>query len=360
MRRTWLIGVAALAVIVGACSGSAASPSAEPPPSQAAATPTVAPSEAPALPEPGTILVTGKVVGDEIPLTAEQEALIKATSAGKLVGIVATTLETEYHRALNDSAKARAEALGYTVEICDSQVDTARALQCLEGFVSKNATAIVTTSDAETVGAAVKTATDNGILVVQVTGSSLIDSGAITVAVDNVSIGLAEGTGAGEYTAATWPGEEVQTINLDYPSIASLVLRADAIEQTLAVANPNAKVMERLIGGLPENGVTSCETALQKYPDLRLVVGINDGGNLGCLQALKAADRGPDQTVIFGIDCDPQAVAEIDSGTSNYKGCVDTNPAGTGEIAINVFNRLLAGEDVPALVEVPVSVYSGS
>lgn len=358
MRRTWTSGAVALAVVLAACSGGA-SPSASTAPTATPAESAAPSPSAAELPERGTILASGSVVGDEIPLTAEQEELVKATSSGKLVGLVATTLDTEYHKNLNDAAKARAEALGYTVEICDSQVDPAKALQCLEGFVSKGATAIVTTSDAETVGAAVKTATDSGIIVVQVTGTSLVDAGAITVSVDNITIGEAEGTGAGEYAAATWPGEEVEAIILDYPEIAALVARADAIEAKMLEANPQIKVVERLLGGLPENGVTSCETALQKYPNLRIVGGINDGGNLGCLQALKAAGRTPEQTAIFGIDCDPGAVTEIDSGTSNYKGCVDTNPAGTGEIAINVFNRLLTGEDVPALVEVPVSVYSG-
>lgn len=360
MRKFPLAGVAVVALVITACTGGTAStaPSVAPP-SQAVVTQAPTASPAPTLPPPGNILVSGKVVGDEIPLTPDQEALIKATSSGKLVGIVATTMETDYHRNLNDAAKARAEALGYTVEVCDSQVDTTKALQCLEGFVSKNATAIITTSDAETVGAAVKEATGKGILVVQVTGTSLVDSGAITVSVDNITIGEAAGTGAGEYAVKTWPGEEVQAIILDYPSIASLVDRADAIETKMIAADPNIKVMQRLLGGLPENGVTSCETALQKYPDLRVVGGINDGGNLGCLQALKAAGRGADKTVIFGIDCDPQAVAEIDTGTSNYKGCVDTNPKGTGELAVNAFNRLLVGEDVPATIEVPVSVYTG-
>ena len=353
MRFRWLTGMAAVAIVVAGCSAGA-SPSA-PPTAEPTATVTEAP--APTLPPAGSILATGKVVGSEIPLTADQEALIKATSAGKLVGIVAQTQETEYHKALNDAAKARAEALGYTVEICDSQTKKELALQCIEGFTSKGAAAIIVVgTEADTYGSAVKAATDKGIRVVQVTGGNLIGSGAISVAVDNITIGQAEGTGAGEYAAKTWPGEEVQAIILDYPDIAALVDRADAIEAKMLEADPNIKVVQRLVGGLLENGVTSCETALQKYPNLRLVGGINDGGNLGCLQALKAANRGPDKTVIFGIDCDPAAVAEIRTGTSNYKGCVDTNPKGTGEIAVNVFNRLLAGEDVPATVEVPVSV----
>jgi len=200
-----LVGIAVIAVLVGACSsGASPSPSAAPSvaPSQAAS---VAPSSSPppTLPPRGDILTSGKVKADEISLSPEEEALIRSTSSGKLVGIVATTLDTEYHKNLNDSAKARAEALGYTAEICDSQVDPAKALQCLEGFVTKGAVAIITASDAETVGSAVKEATAKGILVVQVTGTSLVDSGAITVSVDNITIGEAEGTAAGQYAART-------------------------------------------------------------------------------------------------------------------------------------------------------------
>lgn len=357
MSRVALSFVAAVALVVSACTG-AASPSPAPASVAPSLTPTEAPSPSPTLPERGKILRTGKVVGSEIPLTPEQEALHKATSAGKLVGIVATTMETEYHKNLNEAAKARAEALGYTAEICDSQVDRAKALQCFEGFISKQATAIITTGDAETLGAAVKQATDAGIVVVQVTGLSLGDYGAITVSVDNVTIGYEEGKAAGEFAAKTWPNEAVEAIILDFPEFASLVERADAIERGMLEANPQINVVGRFLGGLPENGVTSVETALQRFPNLRLVTGINDGGNLGGYQALVAAGKKPGEVAVFGIDCDPKAVELIDQGTM-YEGCVDTNPKATGELAVNAFARLLAGADVPGTIEVPVFVYTG-
>ena len=84
------------------------------------------------------------------------------------------------------------------------------------------------------------------------------------------------------------------------------------------------------------------ETALQANPDIVGVLGINDAGNLGAYQALENAERGPDDVFIFGIDCDPQAVELIDSGTM-YKGCVDTNPTGTGQLAADAFALWLAG-----------------
>ena len=85
----------------------------------------------------------------------------------------------------------------------------------------------------------------------------------------------------------------------------------------------------------------------------------HDAGNLGAYQALVNAGKTADDVFIFGIDCDPQAVALIDEGTM-YKGCVNTNPEGTGVLAVDAYAKWLAGGVVPGILEVPVFVYSGS
>ena len=100
------------------------------------------------------------------------------------------------------------------------------------------------------------------------------------------------------------------------------------------------------------------ETALQKFPDLAGLLGINDAGNLGAYKALEAAGKTADDMFIFGIDCDPQAVELIKQGTM-YKGCVDTNPAGTGELAGNAVALWVGGGAVPGIVQVPVKVFTG-
>jgi len=306
----------------------------------------------------GNVLVGESGSAEDLALTEDEAAAAQAALAGQDVGIVATTLETEYHRLLNETAEQTLEGWGATVEICDSQVDTARALECFEGFVQKGVAAIITTSSSATVGEAATQALDDGIIVVQVTGVDLGESGAVGISVDNLTIGLEEGRSAGQWAAETFPGEEVKAIILDYPEIPDLVARGEAIAQGLAETNPDVTVVAVLPGGLPENGVTAVETVLQQHPDLRLVTGINDGGNLGAYEALQAAGKIPGEVAVFGIDCDPAAVALIDEGTT-YEGCVDTNPAGTGELAASAIAKLLAGSDVPASVEVPVSTYAG-
>ena len=336
MRRIWVGALAALVVAATACGGSSTTSATQP--------------------SPGTIQKDQKITGDHITLSSSQQSTIKQFSKGKLIGIVALTMQTQYHQNLNNAAKSEAEALGFTAEICDSQTDNAKAVSCFESFITKGAVAIITTSGRSTVGPAVQDAVKKGIVVVQVTGADMADYGAITATVDNITIGKAEGEAAGKYAAQKFPGQKVQVMILDYPSIPDLVARADAIQTAMLAADPNIQVVGRFIGGLATNGVSSTETALQKYPGLQGIVGINDGGDLGGYQAMTAAKKTGDQYFIFGIDCDPQAVTYIDQGTI-YRGCVDTNPSGTGKLAVDAFGTVFSGSNVAALIEVPVSVH---
>ena len=358
MKRSWLAVMVALGLVVTACNAAASAPPASAPTSAPTLAPTATPAPTP--PAVGKVLVGTKGDPAALTLTGAETTAVKAVSSGKLVGIIAATMATEYHATLNNTTKTELEALGFTVEICDTETgDAAKAVTCFEGFVQKKAYAIVTASSAATVGDAATAAIADGTIVIQVTGLDLGAIGAVSMSVDNLTIGAAEGKAAGEFAAATYPGQEVEAIILDYPDIADLVARADAIETAMLAANPMVKVVARLLGGLPANGATSMEQANTQYPDLRIVTGINDGGNLGAFEAAKTLGRTPENLAIFGIDCDPAAVTAI-KAKSMYKGCVDTNPKGTGELAARAIAKLTAGADVPGSVEVPVSIFTGN
>jgi ribose transport system substrate-binding protein len=362
MKRSWLAVTMVLGLLVTACSSSGAStaPSAAP---STAATPTTAPTATPApptAPPVGKVQVGTKGDAASLALTPAETTTVKSISTGKLVGIIAATMATDYHTLLNNSIKSNLEALGFTVEICDTETgDAVKSVTCFEGFVQKKAYGIVTASSAATVGDAATAAIKNGTIVVQVTGLDLGAVGAVSISVDNITIGTAEGTAAGEFAATTYPGAEVQAIILDYPDIADLVARANAIEAGMLAADPKVKVVGRYLGGLPANGATSMEQANTKYGlKLQLVTGINDGGNLGAFESAKTLGRTPTDLAFFGIDCDPAAVTAI-RAASMYKGCVDTNPKGTGELAANAIAKLTAGSNVAGTVEVPVSIFNG-
>ena len=359
MKQSRLAFAVIFGLVVSACSSAGSSPSAAPTAAPTAEV-TAAPSVAPTPPPVGMVEVGTKADAASLTLTADETATVKSVSSGKLVGIIAATMATDYHKLLNTTIQTNLEALGFTVEICDTQTgDAAKAVTCFEGFVQKNAYAIVTASSASTVGTQATDAIKNGTIVVQVTGLDLGAIGAVSISVDNITIGTAEGKAAGEFAAATYPGAETDAIILDYPTIPDLVARADAIEAAMLDANPLVKVVGRLLGGLPENGATSMEQANTKWGlKLKLVTGINDGGNLGAFELAKTLGRTPDDLAFFGIDCDPAAVTAI-RAASMYKGCVDTNPKGTGELAANAIGKLTAGSNVAGSIEVPVSIFNG-
>lgn len=362
MKRSWLAVATTLGLLVTACSSTASAPPSAAPVVSATAEASVAPtaSPEPMAPPVGTVQVGSKGDAASLALTPDETAAVKSVSSGKLVGIIAATMATDYHKTLNNTTKADLEALGFTVEICDTETgDAAKAVTCFEQFVQKKAYAIVTASSAATVGTQATDAIKNGTIVVQVTGLDLGAVGAVSISVDNITIGKAEGQAAGEFAATTYPGAETDTIILDYPDIADLVARADAIQAAMLAADPNIKVVARLLGGLPANGATSMEQANTKYGlKLKLVTGINDGGNLGAFESAKTLGRTANDLAFFGIDCDPAAVAAIKAG-SMYRGCVDTNPKGTGELAANAIAKLTAGATVAGSIEVPVSIFNG-
>jgi ABC-type sugar transport system substrate-binding protein len=122
---------------------------------------------------------------------------------------------------------------------------------------------------------------------------------------------------------------------------------------------PEATIVGRYLGGVAEFGLQSMETALQAYPDINVVVSINDAGAYGALQALEAAGKDPATTIIVGIDAEKQALDLIKAG-GMYRGTVDTQPAKTGEMVAQAVVKLLAGATVPRDIAVPVKVITAA
>ena len=254
------------------------------------------------------------------------------------------------------------EELGFSAEIFDSQEDPNRQLQGIEGSSPQGADAIIVTGlGGESIGPAAEEATPAGHLRRRRSpGRDLSESGAVTISVEEEDIATAEGTAAGEYAAANYPDGGIQMVITDYPSIESLVARADMIEESFTAVYPDAEFLaahprrhrreRRHVDGDGAAGEPRHHRRArhQRRRQPRRLPG--------------AGERRPktaDDVFIFGIDCDPQAVELIDSGTM-YKGCVDTNPVGTGELAADAFALWLAGGTVPGIIEVPVSVYTGA
>jgi ribose transport system substrate-binding protein len=91
-------------------------------------------------------------------------------------------------------------------------------------------------------------------------------------------------------------------------------------------------------------------TILQQHPDLVGFYCNNDGMALGVVEAVKAAGL-QDKVVVFGTDGISDAYKSIEAG--ELTGTVDSFPVLTGEVAMEVALRLVAGQKLPRVVATP-------
>ena len=133
----------------------------------------------------------------------------------------------------------------------------------------------------------------------------------------------------------------------NYPSLDFLLIREngyiDAINEN---AKCNIEWAGEGLGGSTVNGVTTGENWLQNGKPINLVVGINDAGCLGVLEAFNADGRfeGADDVAIFAGDATSDAINTMMKEGSLYKGTVLTGLVNYAKQFIDISVNLAKGE----------------
>ncbi|MEO8395807.1 MAG: sugar ABC transporter substrate-binding protein [Chloroflexota bacterium] len=292
---------------------------------------------------------------DLVPADAEVTAAKTALGDSGFVGIIACTLSTEYHSTVADSAHKRLDELGIANQVFDSEVNVEKQISAIENFTSSGAKVLVVCLfDPPSVLSALQDAAAKGVQIVQYAGRQTGDLGGVTISIEDSDLGKT----AGEYAATLITDEMGGKANvaiLDYPDVANVVVRADAIRAAIEAGAPDAVIVGNYLGGTTENGLSSMESALIEHPEINVVVSINDAGAYGAMQALENANI--TDAIIVGIDAEEQARDLIKAG-GMYRGTVDTSPAETGVMSGNAAVRLLAGASFPQNIAVPTTLIS--
>src|SRR5262245_10777140 len=118
MARCRLLTFTTIAILLLAACGTGITAAPTPAPTTAptlAPTPTFGGTPRPSLRdgEPGTL--------DEFTPTSEEIERARASMGKGMIGVLACTLSTEYHSIVAADAQARAEALGFRIEVFDSK-----------------------------------------------------------------------------------------------------------------------------------------------------------------------------------------------------------------------------------------------
>lgn len=292
----------------------------------------------------------------DLTLTPDQVAAARQAGNGQTIGVVAP-LSAEYLANVVAGVKEASEPIGLKTQIVDYQFDAAKGVSGIESLVSQGVKyMVVVLTDPPAMIGAVKAAQAAGVTVVQFAGAQVADeAGGYSVAIDDKDLGTAAGQAA---AAIAKPRGRVQIALLDFPSQPNVVIRADAMEAAIKVGAPEAEIVGRATAGTQEAGLTASESLLQKYPSLDGIVSVNDAGAYGAVQAFEAAKRTGETAFVVGCDAEEKARQAISRG-GIFAATVDTQPKLTGEAAVGVVGKLLAGQDVAQYTTVPVEAVTG-
>jgi ribose transport system substrate-binding protein len=265
------------------------------------------------------------------------------------VGVTLLTQTHDFFKDLEGGLREEAKARGLDLIVTACEMDPAKQASQIEDFTAQHVSAILAAPcDSSSIGSALQGPAQAGIPVF--TADIAARTGTIVshVASDNVQGGRLAAQALAKFT-----GGKGKILIIDHPVVASVQDRVKGFEEELKKYPEMTIVARPSSDGQRAKAMAVMEDMLQTHPDLKGVFGINDDSALGATAVLESAGR--KDVVVIGYDATPNAQKEIKSG-GPLKADVVQNPKKIGRTAIEMIDRYLKGEKVPALVPVEVGL----
>lgn len=351
--------VASLALVAAACGGS--DDSSEPATTEAATTEAPATEEAPAdtgaAAETGAAADTGAAAGGgELPPdpdAAEFEGATAGSGEGLKIGYISLGDSLPFVRLVSDGIKAQAEIAGAELVFCDSQVDAAKALDCVKNLKTQQVDGYINFQLFEDAAAEICAAGPQVPVIsvdIHQKPCELSFMGA-----NNTRAGEISGTAAGNFMKEKFDCEYDAVVTLE--TIAAGVVNDERIGGMIdgfqSVCGEITNLRKEDVGGTIDLGREKFADILTALPGATkiIVMSLNDDMALGALAAAKSAGREGD-IYIAAQGADPSAWCEIQNNP-NWIGDAAYFPERYGEILIPNMIRAINGETIPELLYIP-------
>ena len=249
-----------------------------------------------------------------------------SASAADLACLITKNNTNPFFVKMKEGAEKAAADAGLDFQAYAGEVDgdAAPQITAVENCVTAGAKGILITPSNDSVGPALKTAREAGILVIAL-DTPLADAEAqdMTFATDNFEAGLLIGKWAAATLGDKAASAKIAMLDINKDNISVDVARDTGFLTGFGIEVPDLKVMgsetdARVIGhessgANPEGGQKAMETLLAKDPDINVVYTINEPAAEGAYQALKAAGK-EGQAIIVSVDGGCPGVASVKSG----------------------------------------------
>jgi ribose transport system substrate-binding protein len=285
-----------------------------------------------------------RVASDQL---VKQFGAVPKPAAGVQVGGVMKALSNEYWQLLRTGYLKGAARYGVKVDAQapSNESDQIGQLSMMNTMIGKGYKALLISpqSDVNLLPGIVRA--DKTSLVINVN-----DAVAPTAQHFVGNIQYDNGVSVANYLLKTFPkGGQVAVIE-GQAGVYAAKQRTLGFKTTLA-KNPALKIVASVPADWDrQKAFSTARDLLRRYPDLTAFYCNNDTMALGVVEAVKASGR-LGKTLVFGTDGINAAYDSIKKG--ELTGTVDSFPVLTGEVAVEVAVRLLAGQKLPKVIATP-------
>jgi fructose transport system substrate-binding protein len=227
-----------------------------------------------------------------------------------IVGLITKTDTNPFFVKMKEGAQAAADQQGVTLQTFAGKQDgdNETQVQAIENLISQGAKGfLITPSDSKAIIPSIDKARQAGLLVIALdTPTDPADAVDATFATDNYQAGLL----IGQWAKAKFAGKpaKIAMLDLNANQVSVDVQRDQGFLEGFGVdVKDKTKIGDesdpQIVGhdvtdGAEEGGRTAMENLLQKDPSINLVYTINEPAAAGAYEALKAAGKEKDVTIV--------------------------------------------------------------
>ncbi len=268
---------------------------------------------------------------------------------GAVYGLSLSTLNNPFFVALQDGAQEKADELGVTLIVVDSQDNPSQEAVNMEDLIQQGVDAIlVNPTDGDAIVPSIQKANAAGIPVFTIDRGANGGDVIAHVASDNV----AGGKMAAEFLLDAIGGSGMVVELEGIAGTSAARDRGAGFNEVVGAASGVEVVARQTANFNRAEGLTVFENILQAQPTINGVFAHNDEMILGAIEAARAAGR--EGIVFVGFDAVDDAVAAVSSGT--LAATVAQQPALIGSLGVESAYKYLMGESVSANIPVDLAL----
>lgn len=264
-------------------------------------------------------------------------------------GALLPDLSNEFWTFVAEGEKKAGEDFGITIESQSAmnETDYDAQLSMGETMVSNNYDAYIFSAlSDDCLTSVAEKALKSGAPVINPCGQ-LVKNADVFVGAMDYQVGVA----AAEYVLEKFPEGCQAAVCMGQQGTAVPVARTSGFEDT--VKDTDVEVVTELPAEWnAEKAMNMTVDMFNTFPNVEVIFCNNDNMALGVIEGLRSINK-LDSVMVIGVDGTSGGYESIEKG--ELTATVDTFPADCGYIAVEMAIRILAGQDIPRVIETPIA-----